>query len=353
MKLKILLFTALFIGFFTVAQTSKGAFKVGLGVNIIDNSNGSAAPWEIDSAEFKAPFYLEADYGLSNAFSLGILGSTNTLSINNQDEALYSLDMGLKYYLNWLSIKNTDVYAGLGTGFYHVADDTASTFNMNLGLTYWVSDNWGFNLSGLGKKSFDSGVAGVENYYQYNIGLVWRSKASAAPETTEELPEAMPEPLPSEVEATQAEVVNAPEVEETEVEAVVTTPVEPVVQPETSGPVLSDRLASVYFDKNSSYMSVAEKVKLDELVQFLEAHPDVNLYIEAYTDQTGTEKYNRWLSERRLNRVINYLLKARIPETRLQGEAKGVDTANQCPNIQDCSESDLQKQRRCTFEIRD
>ena len=72
--------------------------------------------------------------------------------------------------------------------------------------------------------------------------------------------------------------------------------------------------AVVLFDNNSSYLASAyheeqNKDELKKLGDFLREHPKAQVVLSGYTDDTGSDEYNLWLSERRARRVQNYLTK--------------------------------------------
>ena len=67
-------------------------------------------------------------------------------------------------------------------------------------------------------------------------------------------------------------------------------------------------LGHVYFDFDSSYLNKPYKRLLDELALILQENPSVTLKIGSHTDSRGPEKYNMWLSEKRMQRTIAYLV---------------------------------------------
>ncbi len=72
--------------------------------------------------------------------------------------------------------------------------------------------------------------------------------------------------------------------------------------------------AVLLFDNNSSYLTPAfhdelNKDELNKLGNFLQEHPKTHVVLSGYTDDTGSDEYNLWLSERRARRVQDYLTK--------------------------------------------
>ena len=66
-------------------------------------------------------------------------------------------------------------------------------------------------------------------------------------------------------------------------------------------------LRGVHFDFNKSKIRPGDAAILDEAVEILKAHPDVNIYVDGYCDAIGSEEYNLKLSQRRADAVAKYL----------------------------------------------
>lgn len=62
--------------------------------------------------------------------------------------------------------------------------------------------------------------------------------------------------------------------------------------------------ASLYFDKNSSYLSGAERGRLERLAGSLKGG---TIHVSGYADAQGDAKYNRWMAERRAQRVAEII----------------------------------------------
>jgi len=100
----------------------------------------------------------------------------------------------------------------------------------------------------------------------------------------------------------------------------------------------------VYFEPNSSYFSKEEAVKLKLIYDKLTSHPSLNLEVLGYSDNLGKELYNMWISERRVNRVIQYLINKGISSDRMSGKWFG--EANPVSHCTVCDEQEHQKNRR-------
>ncbi len=75
--------------------------------------------------------------------------------------------------------------------------------------------------------------------------------------------------------------------------------------------------SAVLFGLNQANLTDASKSTLNDLIAILNKYPDTDVEIQGHTDNTGTEKYNQALSERRASVVSNYLSDQGIPLQRL------------------------------------
>src|SRR5215469_5474858 len=83
---------------------------------------------------------------------------------------------------------------------------------------------------------------------------------------------------------------------------------------------------SIYFDPNSSHMSMDSRAIVDELAGTMRAYENTVVDIEGNTDSTGSRAYNVQLSHARADEVRNYLVqKYGFPEARLRTAGNGPD----------------------------
>lgn len=88
--------------------------------------------------------------------------------------------------------------------------------------------------------------------------------------------------------------------------------------------------SDLLFPTNSSYLTEEAKVELDKLVKQLKKESTTKVRVDGYTDATGTEQYNVWLSEKRAVSVKNYLEAGGIAASRIS--TKGFGPANPVGN---------------------
>ena len=90
---------------------------------------------------------------------------------------------------------------------------------------------------------------------------------------------------------------------------------------------LSDK---IYFKFNKWDIDPKSFKVLDEVKDTLNAAPDIKIWIEGHTDSKGSDKYNKKLSQNRVNSVRDYLVKVGIAADRLEpvgwGEEKPIDS---------------------------
>ncbi len=105
----------------------------------------------------------------------------------------------------------------------------------------------------------------------------------------------------------------------------------------------------VYFDLNSSYLNRDAKIAIDKAIPKIKKFGDYKIVVEAHTDKRASNNYNKWLSERRLSRVKEYLITKGISSSVISGEYKGEeDPIHDC---EDCPEDKHQENRRATIVV--
>ena len=76
-------------------------------------------------------------------------------------------------------------------------------------------------------------------------------------------------------------------------------------------------LRGVHFDFNKSIIRPGDAAVLDEVAGILKANPNVTVNVNGYCDAIGGEEYNLRLSDRRAQAVVDYLVNAGIPASRM------------------------------------
>lgn len=82
--------------------------------------------------------------------------------------------------------------------------------------------------------------------------------------------------------------------------------------------------ATTLYDSNSSYIKAEAYPLLDEVASILMKNPEMEVEVQGHTDNTGSAKYNQWLSEKRAQRVKDYLVSKGIDASRLEAKGYGL-----------------------------
>jgi len=82
-------------------------------------------------------------------------------------------------------------------------------------------------------------------------------------------------------------------------------------------------LKGVYFETNSDTLTAASVATLNNAVTTLQKRASIRVEVAAHTDSRGSAVYNRNLSNRRANSVMNYLIEHGINAARLSAKGYG------------------------------
>jgi len=107
-------------------------------------------------------------------------------------------------------------------------------------------------------------------------------------------------------------------------------------------------LEPVFFEFDSVEFRPGSERILQHVARILAAHPQIRkVRIEGHTDDSGTERHNRNLSERRAEAVRRFLLGQGIPPEMLETRGYGLSR----PMVPNTSEENRQRNRRVEFLI--
>jgi len=82
-------------------------------------------------------------------------------------------------------------------------------------------------------------------------------------------------------------------------------------------------LRNIYFDFNKATFKDQSYRELNKLENMLAQNPGVKLEISGHTDNTGSKEYNKRLSQRRANAVVDYLTNKGVDARRLEARGYG------------------------------
>jgi outer membrane protein OmpA-like peptidoglycan-associated protein len=106
--------------------------------------------------------------------------------------------------------------------------------------------------------------------------------------------------------------------------------------------------AEVSFDFNKAEIKPAFRPSLDKLAALLIKYDRTVVHVVGHTDSVGSDAYNQDLSERRANRVGDYLVAYGVPRQRLRTEGRG----EREPRATNATEAGRQLNRRVEIFVK-
>lgn len=111
-------------------------------------------------------------------------------------------------------------------------------------------------------------------------------------------------------------------------------------------------IQNIYYDYDKSSLREESLPVLDQLVSFFEENNDLTIEIGSHTDSRGSDSYNKDLSQRRAQSVVDYFISKGVPSEQLSAKGYGeTKLINRCKNGVNCSEEEHQENRRTTFRV--
>ncbi|MBI3136525.1 MAG: OmpA family protein [Bacteroidetes bacterium] len=140
----------------------------------------------------------------------------------------------------------------------------------------------------------------------------------------------------------EAVVQNNPgKINETESEFILTQNLSPAVN-----------AVVIFFDKNSSYPAQESYADLGSFIDYLRKNPSGSVTILAYADSRSTDEYNLYLSEKRGNRIRDYLISRGVKPSQIHVTAYGESRLqNHCTDAIECGEEEHSQNRRVEVVI--
>ena len=112
------------------------------------------------------------------------------------------------------------------------------------------------------------------------------------------------------------------------------------------------QLSTIYFDFDKYNIRKDSEIEIEKVVAALEKYPSLKLKVNAHTDSRGAEAYNLWLSDKRAESTVNYMIKKGISKDRLVSEGFGeTKLLNECSDGVKCSAAKHDINRRSEFII--
>lgn len=269
------------------AQNAKNPFFIGFGASAIDYVSPPAETLDLGNTEFSKAFsFLQAGYALNNSLTFALdlsllemeqefLGK-NPLIVSNL-QAQYHFANG---YILPVQCK-LDPYLFAGGGI--AGSFSQLNGNLGLGLNVWVNEHLGLFAQG----SWNAPEK-ASHFLEYNLGLKIR--------------------YGSKEEANQGETVVVEE---------------PKMSKDEAQNQVKDFAKNIQFETNSDVIKSESFKSLDAIASLMKNVPKLNAVVEGHTDNTGDADYNKQLSEKRAQAVVNYLAKQGVELSRLSAKGYG------------------------------
>lgn len=111
------------------------------------------------------------------------------------------------------------------------------------------------------------------------------------------------------------------------------------------------KINNIYFYFDKGKIKEESYPILDNIVEYLNANPNVKIELSAHTDCIGKDSYNLALSKKRAKACVDYVVKHGISKSRLKGVGYGEKyILNDC-KLQRSNEKEAEKNRRVEIKI--
>ena len=115
---------------------------------------------------------------------------------------------------------------------------------------------------------------------------------------------------------------------------------------------LEVKIHNVYFKTESAELKSESYAEIDKIIDLMKQYSDIVVVIGAHTDSRGRSSYNEWLSLKRAEAVVKYMVSKGIEKDRLLARGFGeTKPLNHCKDGVDCTEEEHGINRRITFQI--
>ena len=112
------------------------------------------------------------------------------------------------------------------------------------------------------------------------------------------------------------------------------------------------QLSTIYFDFDSFQIRRDAEVEIQKVIAAMEKYPSLRIKANSHTDSRGPDAYNLWLSQKRAEATVNYMISKGIDESRLVGQGYGeTRLINDCDDGVRCTRAQHQLNRRSEFII--
>ena len=112
------------------------------------------------------------------------------------------------------------------------------------------------------------------------------------------------------------------------------------------------QLSTIYFDLNKYDVRPDAEIEIQKVIAAMDKYPSLRVKVNSHTDSRGKDSYNLWLSQKRAEATVKYMISKGIAADRLDLQGYGeTRLVNECSNGVSCSTEKHQLNRRSEFII--
>ncbi len=112
------------------------------------------------------------------------------------------------------------------------------------------------------------------------------------------------------------------------------------------------QLSTIYFDLNKFSIRQDAEIEIQKVIAAMEKYPSLKIKVNSHTDSRGNDAYNLWLSQKRAESTMKYMISNGVNHNRLDREGYGeTKLINECADGISCTNEEHQLNRRSEFII--
>lgn len=112
------------------------------------------------------------------------------------------------------------------------------------------------------------------------------------------------------------------------------------------------QLSTIYFDFDKFNIRPDAEVEIQKVIAAMDKYPSLKIKANSHTDSRGRDDYNLWLSQKRAESTVDYMISKGIAADRLSKEGFGESRlVNRCDDGVRCSRIEHELNRRSEFII--
>ena len=112
------------------------------------------------------------------------------------------------------------------------------------------------------------------------------------------------------------------------------------------------QLSTIYFDFDKWNIRPDAEIEIQKVIAAMEKYPSLKIKVNSHTDSRGPDAYNLWLSQKRADATVAYIISKGIAAERVSAEGFGESRLiNRCANGVRCSDEEHELNRRSEFII--